>query len=378
MSAAGEQATWNTTVVEDVRAWHAMRDEWEGLVEGRPFCRFDWMEQWWRSYGMDRGRLQIVTVRDMQNRLRGFAPWWRQVTVSQGALLQMLGSGNVCSDYLTLPCRSEDGPAVAEAVARWLCESRDWDTLELEGVLADDPVVLHMVEYCRGRGCGIVQRPAMSCWRIEFPSTWDEYLARLSKSHRKQVRRVEKRMLDSGSCRLRRAESLEEMRRIFADLVRLHQARWQSVGEPGAFACPRMVSFLEGMMAKWHADGRVCLYELVEEGTTLAAEIHFVESGVSYAYQSGVDPRHRERNIGHAMNVAVLRSLMEEGMRALDFLRGDEPYKAHFRAEPRPAAWWRIAAPQWRGRVRHHAYVAQRTLRGWVKDVLALAGRTDG
>ena len=38
----------------------------------------------------------------------------------------------------------------------------------------------------------------MNCWRIELPATWDEYLATLSKSHRKQIRRLERDVFETG------------------------------------------------------------------------------------------------------------------------------------------------------------------------------------
>ncbi len=375
---ADHTVDWHVRIVDEVGKWESLRPDWDRLAGSRIFCRFDWMRGWWRSYGFDRGRPFIVVVSDENGVVRGLAPWWRQVSVTSGRLLQFLGSGDVCSDYLSLLSLPKDEQAVARTVADWLCRGQGWDALELDGVLQEDSAISVMLSACRDRGCSLAERPAMSCWHLQLPTSWEEYVGRLSKSHRKQVRRVERRLLQTGQFQLRRAQTEQERNRVFAELVRLHQLRWESVGEPGVFSTQRFSDFLREITETWFASGKVHLYELVENGRTLAAEIHFVQDGISYAYQAGVDPAERARDVGHAMNVAVIRYLIEEGMRGLDFLRGDEPYKAHFRAVPRPAAWYRLGAPQIRGKVRHQAWAAQRAVRSWVKAAWGMAGREQG
>ncbi len=375
-SVTDDSRSWRVGVVETLAEWDALRPIWNELAGSQVFCRFEWMRRWWESFGFDRGRPYIVVVADESGKVRGLAPWWLQTSIVEGRMLQFLGSGEVCSDYLTLLARNEDRLSVACEVAAWLSTRDDWDVLELDGTLQDDESIVQLVSSCRELGSPVSELSAMSCWRLELPAVWEDYVATLSKSHRKQVRRVERRCLQTGQFVLREAKTELERRRVFAELVRLHQMRWQSVGESGVFASRRFLEFLQRMSTEWFIGGRVRLYELVEDDRTWAAEIHFTGGGTSYAYQAGVDPEGRDRDVGHMMNVAVIRSLIAEGMTGLDFLRGDEPYKAHFRAEPRATCRRRISSPRWSGKLRHQAWLAKGSVKSWVKSACGMGKET--
>ena len=50
----------------------------------------------------------------------------------------------------------------------------------------------------------------MNCWRVQLPGDWEQYLAELSKSHRKQIRRLERDVLNTSRARLHAAERIVE------------------------------------------------------------------------------------------------------------------------------------------------------------------------
>ena len=132
----------------------AYSQTWDRLAAGVPFRGWDWMSTWWRHYGessADGNRqrsLFVLCVFDQTGALIGIAPWFLDRSTAGGRVLRFLGSGEVCSDYLTVLCQSGLENYVAEAIADWL--GRDpangsasggagcWDLLELTGVEADD------------------------------------------------------------------------------------------------------------------------------------------------------------------------------------------------------------------------------------------------
>ena len=65
---------------------------------------------------------------------------------------------------------------------------------------------------------------------------------------------------------------------------------------------------------------------------------------------------------------------MADGMSAFDFLRGDEPYKAHFRAEPQAQLELRLVAPKGMAQIRHGVWLAGDSLKGLLKTSLNLSG----
>jgi CelD/BcsL family acetyltransferase involved in cellulose biosynthesis len=73
------------------------------------------------------------------------------------------------------------------------------------------------------------------------------------------------------------------------------------------------------------------------DGHPIAATYDLAGAGGVYAYQSGIDPNSLDDQPGRLSNLASIRRAIERGDLFYDLLRGDEPYKAHWRATPRPS-----------------------------------------
>ena len=221
---------------------------------------------------------------------------------------------------------------------------RPWDLLYLEGCDSSELGLAPLVAALELHGANISHKPAFNCWRLELPETWEDYIALQSKSHRKQLRRLERRVLDGDDTRLHTITHTANLTTGWDILVDLHQRRRQTLGEPGCFASEAFSGFLREAAFDLMQAGHCRLHWLEHQSNPIAAEIHFTAEGIAYAYQAGVDPDSLDLEPGRLITMAVIRQAIEQGYRAIDFLRGDEPYKAHFRAEPHEMQAWRVAA----------------------------------
>ncbi|HUT14285.1 MAG TPA: GNAT family N-acetyltransferase [Thermoguttaceae bacterium] len=363
-------------------------DDWDRLAAGVPFRSWAWLSTWWRHYGLDdppargRKRLFVVCVFDHTDRLLGLAPWYRDFSASQGHVLRPLGSGEVCSDYLGVLCQPGMEYQVTQAVADYLtadehagdCDFPRWDLLQLADFDAEDHAVGQLIRRLAEQGNTVHRQTGPNCWRIELPTTWEEYLATLSKNRRKLSRRLQRSMLDTGRAVLHHVERAEDLAAITELLIDLHQRRRHSLGEPGCFASPRFTAFHREVMPVLFRQGQLQLSWLELDGRPAAAEYHLAGDGVVYAYQSGVDPDVLDLEPGNIFTLATLRRAIEKGYRAVDFLRGDEPYKAHFRARPRPSLSVRVVPGRTTARVRHNLWLAGSNVKQWIKSGLRLVG----
>ncbi len=118
-----------------------LRCEWNALAGNVPFRRWDWQDAWWHHYGRSR-ELCVLAVRDSGGATIGIAPWFADTTIFDGHVLQFLGTGQACSDYLSLLCRPRHMKEVTTGLAKWLCgrhtqtgdgdrASLNWDYLRL-------------------------------------------------------------------------------------------------------------------------------------------------------------------------------------------------------------------------------------------------------
>lgn len=349
---------------------------WNALARGVPFRSWTWLGGWWRHYGADEAdnrRLFALAVYDDHNELVGLAPWYLEKTRS-GQVVRLLGSGDVCSDYLSLLCLpGREGP-VADALANWLAGHRGrgaghrWQSLLLGGVDAGDLVTQCFVSRMRELGSPVYAQPGPNCWRIALPASWNDYLAELSKSHRKQIRRLEERLFSTGRAKLRTATQPSELSRGLEILVELHGRRRNGLGQRGAFAEPDFIAFHHEAAEQLLADQVLRLAWIELDGRSVAAEYQLAGKHAVYAYQSGIDPAAFDFEPGRLAMMATLRRAIDDGYRWFDLLRGDEPYKAHWRARPRGSLDVCILPADGADWLKQRALVAGWQLRRWLRQ----------
>jgi CelD/BcsL family acetyltransferase involved in cellulose biosynthesis len=356
-------------------------DDWDRLAAGSPFRGWTWLSHWWRHYGPHndadalRSRLATLCVFDDDDTLVGAAPWHLDCSPIRGRVLRPLGSGEVCSDYLGILCHPGREEAVVESLADYLVQdgvqsdpdAMRWDLLDLDGIDAEDRVTSALVEQLAAAGCSVHRRAAANCWRMDLPTDWEAFVASLGKNLRRDVRRLERNLLDTDRVALHAVKRLDELQEAMNVLVELHQRRRRTLGDKGCFASARFLAFYRSVVPELLRQGQLQFYWLEIDGRPVAAEYQLVGNGVLYAYQAGVDPAALEFEPGKLINVAILRQAIAAGYRAFDFLRGNEPYKARFGARPRPSVEFRVAPHRPVAQFRHNLWIAGNNVKEWVK-----------
>jgi CelD/BcsL family acetyltransferase involved in cellulose biosynthesis len=355
-------------------------DSWDRLADGVPFRSWAWLSSWWRHYGPQSPddpstRLMVLGAVDTSGRLAGIAPWYLTRSGAKGWVLRWLGSGEVCSDYASILCLPDDADRVTEAIAAYLtgpnCASgarHGWDLLEVDGVDAEDSSVARLLRQLDERGCSQHENTPVRAWRLALPATWEEFLGLLSKGHRKKLRRADRELFQTGGAVLRTVENCRQLDPAMDVLIDLHQKRRQMLGEPGCFASPRFTAFHREVARRLLLAGQLQLQLLELDGRTVAAEYQLASRGVTYVYQAGIDPQRLADEPGHLITAATVKRAIEQGGRAIDFLRGDEPYKAHFRAIVRPLLALRVVPNRTMPRLRNNFWLAGRRLKRWLNQ----------
>ena len=380
--------------VQRISDWHdlaRLEGPWNALAGGMPMRSWDWLATWWKHYGSAERRqadrahersaerqLYVLAVfgdapagsNGARRPLLGVAPWYLDRTVIKGNVLRWLGSGEVCTDHLSLVCRPEDRDHVAAEIAEALTTSfDDWDRIDLGGIDADDAAVGALIAGFEDRECLVSRHPADACWVLDLPASWDDYLASVSKSHRKQLRQLERRVLESNRIQWHRVDSFDKLPTAWDVLVDLHQRRRKSLGEPGCFASRAFHDFHREMVDRLLHAGQLRMSWMELDGKPAAAEYHFADGTTTYAYQGGVDPERLGEEPGRLSTILCLQAAIAEGHRRIDFLRGDEPYKAHWRAVPRPTFDYRVVPNRRLARLRGRVLSVTNLVGDWVRQV---------
>lgn len=357
---------------------HQLRSDWQRLAGAQPLRGPDWLHSWWDHFG-DGNELWVLAVRQSSGALVGVAPWFVESRAAQGRVVQFLGSGMVCTDYLGLLCEPGLEADVVSAIATWMLEAGRgggpdrWDMLELVGVAAAEPTCSLLVERLAA-DCGDQNtRAGLNCWRLELPTSWEEYLGRLSKSYRK----IARRNLDSfqsGRVTLRTAETPGEFRQGWELLVDLHQRRRTSQQDSGCFADPRFEAFLLQAAERLFQNAALHLSWVEVAGRPAAIDFGLRNRQELFLYQSGVDVEMLEESPGNLLTSLTISQAIARGLTAIDFLRGDEPYKSYWRATPQPMAEYRLVAPRSVSVLRNRVWSAARQVKHWLHGKPGEAG----
>ena len=118
-------------------------------------------------------------------------------------------------------------------------------------------------------------------------------------------------------------------------LVALHQARWESEGEPGVLSDPAVLAFHRSAAPGLLSAGLLRLPLLRVGGTVAAAALMLLDPGRIYFYLTGYDVRQRFVSPGTLLAGVILTRARAEGRTESHFLRGREAYKYEWGAVER-------------------------------------------
>jgi CelD/BcsL family acetyltransferase involved in cellulose biosynthesis len=242
----------------------------------------------------------------------------------QGNTISLLGNTETF-DYNDFMVRPGYEPAFFTKLLKCL-EKDSVDTLELYSLMETSPTLAHLPELARQRGYTVEVTEEDVSPGLDLPSTWDEYLAGLSKKDRHELRR-----------KFRRLESVEGWRwyglydagQVTAKLDDFLELMRLSDSEKLEYMTPQRERFFRRITRLTAELGIIKLFFMEIDQRPVAASLCFDYGPSRLLYNSGYNPEFSYYSVGLLLNALCLRDAIEQGKSYFDFLRGPEPYKYH-------------------------------------------------
>ena len=197
-----------------------------------------------------------------------------------------------------------------------------------------------------GPACHLLQTRMAPWLDLAACATPDAYLATLGRSTRHQLRRSARLFAASGPLQLARAATVAEALDFLDRLIDLHQASWARRDQPGAFACAQIRRFHKTLIATAHPRDEIDLLRVTAGDAEIGYLYNFRHQERVYAYQSGFaynsDPHAKSGLTCHHLAIEHYRA---GGLRAYDFLAGDDRYKTSLAPHLTPLHWVELAHP---------------------------------
>lgn len=278
------------------------------------FSTFDWQRIWWQHFSKAKD-LYLLSVRDGDD-LIGIAPLFLEKGV-----LCLLG-GTEVSDYLDFIVAPGQENAVYQAVLDFL-GPLPWLSLDLHCLPSQSHTLGRFVELAQARGYQVEQMVENVCPTVDLPATWEEYLSRLSKKDRHELRRKLRRLAKAGESHYYIASAAT----LLTDMEDFFHFAQDSRMDRAEFMSPPMRAFFREMALAFMKKGQLRLYFLELNGVRVASALCFDQNGQSLLYNSGYDPAYASLSVGLLLKAFCIKDAIEAGKTHFDFLRGNEPYK---------------------------------------------------
>jgi CelD/BcsL family acetyltransferase involved in cellulose biosynthesis len=325
-------------LIADLRTLRALAPEWDALAvdNGLPLMAPAWVLAWWDHVAPDGAEPRAVAVRD-GDRLVGLAPLYVE---RGGGRVDFRLPGIALGARLAPLARSDREWDVAAAVARTLAATGAPDLLALEGV----PVASHWPVALRDGWPGSM-RPLLRRYHVHGApvlhlghASFEAWMGSRSSNFRAQMRRLRRRFAaDGGAIREATAATLDD---DVDTLLRLHAARWESLGASNLVALgARMNAMLGAVGGESLASGRFRLVLLEIGGEPIAAQLFLAAGGEVLYFNSGWDERHAELKPTMLGLLHAIEDAYRRGDRRLDLGLGEQAYKLRFADGNDPVAW---------------------------------------
>lgn len=306
------QSSWRTLWSEDARA--------------TPFQRPEWLLPWWRQFGQPDLRAVIVL---QQGRPIAFLPFYiyREPTSDERQLL-LIGAGT--TDYLDGIFTPECTPEYVQLAIDLLQAEGGWDVLYATQ-LRPESMLLQALS--RQSASEVRRFETESCSRMAAVS-----MAGLPVKIRRNAMYYRNRALRQGKLEFTVAGA-SDWAESFEALERLHTKRWQSSGEPGVLADPRVLGWHREALPLLQASGLLRLCCLRLNGETIGVLYSLIDPAswperTQYFYLTAFSIEHADLRPGTLLLGYAIEHAAEEGVKTIDMLRGNESYKKIWHVQP--------------------------------------------
>lgn len=335
----------------------ALRPLWNRLLmrsdADTVFLTHEWLATWWDSFGEDNDLLALVVRRGeepvalaplMLTPARGNGQAGREIRFLANAY--SMRSGFVLADA--------PGPAL-EAIFDQLSHSGlSWRGMTLNYLPEDSSAAKLSRAVCRRAGlrCGAVES-LISPFRSLEDADWDQILASLRHSFRKNLLYCERRLIQRESARVVVCDGREGLEHALEAVRRISLTTWQHEYGSSLVSSPKVWGFYR-RLAEVAADrGWLRLGVLERAAEPIAFEYNLLYHGVMYNLKVGYRPDTRKHSPGHVLKAHMIRRALDEGAIEYDLLGANEGYKLEWASGERRHTCLCIAGP---GRARALAH----------------------
>ncbi|RLS40229.1 MAG: GNAT family N-acetyltransferase [Planctomycetota bacterium] len=251
---------------------------------------------------------------------------------------------SACVEYNSLLVEPAWRVAFQDAISHWLLTQSAGDVIQLDGFTAEETRELT----AHWPAVEIRNRDSKYLDLEVVRSSGKDLIDHLGRSTRANLRR---KLRDYGDIETEWATTLSQAEDIFAELIDLHQARWQAIGERGAFGSSRFRNFQRTLLSELFPTHRCVVFRARHQGSTVGALLLLVDRNRLLDYLSGLAAFDQKPSPGLVTHYLCQCAALQRGFSAYDFLVGDKRHKENLSTHTQTLTWTRLHRPTVKSRI---------------------------
>ncbi|QDV18619.1 hypothetical protein Pan153_32780 [Gimesia panareensis] len=248
---------------------------------------------------------------------------------------------SVCVEYNALLVPAELQRDFMQGLMELFEQNRSWDAIHFDGFASAELEGWDLP--CSEEGLQKIESRYFDLKLIREEER--EVISGFGYSTRKNLR---KNMKSYGDLNSQWAETIEEAEEIFADLVSLHQTRWQKEGQPGSYASQRFTDFHKALLQKLVPTGQMGLFRVKLGEDVIGCVQVLIDRNRVLCYQGGSAEYKGKLSPGVIADYFCIEECFRRGFDAYDFLAGNSHHKQKMSTHHSYLTWAQIKRPRWK------------------------------
>jgi CelD/BcsL family acetyltransferase involved in cellulose biosynthesis len=317
-------------LVTEYEQFVKLRNTWNKLLKGstskaKVYLDHDWMNSWYK-YFQNPVSLFIILVYEEQE-LIAIAPFClalrRRFGLSGNAVSFM---GISLADYCDIICDSaySDKHSVYQYIfdVLWL-NKRKWSLVHLDEIPHESEIFKYTPIPATGYGLSTCS----TCGYVDTSASWGEYERAIMP---KGIRQKRRRLEELGDVTFARVTKAEDVAPFMDELFTVHIARWRGTESESRFTEENQRLYFKDVATTLFPRGLLDLSYLSVGGRKAAFHFGFRDEERLHIYLHTFNPQFGKYSLGHMLLYHLIKNSYDS-FKYIDFLRGSESYKRHFK-----------------------------------------------
>jgi CelD/BcsL family acetyltransferase involved in cellulose biosynthesis len=341
------------TEIENYDDFIALKDRENGLLQkcgNTIFSTWEWLSTWWRHFGKE--KTLRVLVAEERDEILGIAPLmlskYHLRYLGNFHRIEFIGSWD--SDYNEFILAKQNTDCL-KLFLNHLIEFSDWDSLELREINEESSTAKALQAIGNSQDPKLEMDVSALCPYIILPTSLKVFTSSLGSNMRKNLRRYMRKLRQEYKVGFKTQSDFASTKEAVETFFKLHQERWESLGQAGAFADKVTRDFHVEIAEIFDQRNWLALHFLTANDEPIAAAYTFNYNLTKYARLTGFDPDFSHFRVGNLLKMHIIEECIKKGFVEYNLSRGTGFGKEYWSTGVRTNFVAKMYNKNWHGRL---------------------------